>query len=154
MIAGRMKLGRADRNLRRRTMSPWGWLSITVFGFAPMAAAIYFTVADGKARRRVINATCRAEIVNGPEYSVYTLKHPVLRERSTGRLGVALERGQENEPTMIAGKVVLQPEWMRVQKQMVSPVVLNGGGSRNLRSLAPLPLITCRNERDRCEPNG
>jgi len=35
-------------------MSPWGWLSITVFGFAPMAAAIYFAVADGNARRKVI----------------------------------------------------------------------------------------------------
>jgi hypothetical protein len=62
-------------------MSPWGWVSITVFGFAPMAAAIYFAVADDKARRQVIDATRRIEIVNGGEYSVYTLKHPVLRER-------------------------------------------------------------------------
>jgi hypothetical protein len=43
------------------------------------------------------------------------LKHPVLREKNTGRLGIALQRGYSDEPTTRAGGVVMQPEWMRVQ---------------------------------------
>ena len=92
-------------------MSFWGWLSLTVFGFAPIVGGIYFDAA----RRRAIDAIRRTEIVNGQQYSGYTLTHPVLRERSTGRLGLALERSHESLPTTIAGKLVMQPEWMRVQ---------------------------------------
>jgi hypothetical protein len=95
-------------------MTAWGWLLLAV-GSAPLVAAVYFGMAKTAARRAAIDATSRTETINGQEYSVYTLTHPVLRERSTGRLGIALERGRENEPTTIAAKTALRPERVRVQ---------------------------------------
>jgi hypothetical protein len=72
------------------TLSGWFLLAI---GVTPLPAAVYFGIAKMVERRRVIDAISRTETINGEEYSVYTLTHHVLRERSTGRLGIALERG-------------------------------------------------------------
>jgi hypothetical protein len=83
-------------------MNLFGGLVITVFGLGPLAGGIYFGIKEDAARRRLIDPTRRAEKINGLEYSVYTLEHRVLREKSTGRLGIALERGY-------------YPQWVRVQ---------------------------------------
>jgi hypothetical protein len=117
-------------------MTALGWLLLAV-GSAPLVAAVYFGMAKTAARRTAIDATSRTETINGQEYSVYTLTHPVLRERSTGRLGIALERGRENEPTTIAAESALRPERVRVQffrKLTASLVAMNGDVFQLLRS--------------------
>jgi len=79
-----------------------GIAAVILFGILPIGAAVYFGIVGDAVRRRAIDATRRTETVNGREYSVYTLGHSVLREKSTGRLGIALERGY-------------QPQWVRIQ---------------------------------------
>jgi hypothetical protein len=95
-------------------MTAWGWLSLAV-GLVPLVAAVYFGTAKNRGAAKVVDAISRTETINGQEYSVCTLTHPVLRERSTGRLGIALERGRENEPTSNAAETGLRPERVRVQ---------------------------------------
>ena len=82
-----------------------------LFTVLPIAAASYSAVIGDAVHRRVINASPRTQVVDGREYSAWTLKHPILREKNTGRFGIALQRGY----TMRADWVVTQPEWMRVQ---------------------------------------
>jgi hypothetical protein len=78
----------------------------------PWVAAIFATV-----RKQPEHRLCRTgtEIIDGKEFSVHTEKLPVMREKSTGRVGIALRRGYSNEPTMIDGKTAMVPEWTQIQ---------------------------------------
>jgi hypothetical protein len=96
-------------------MSYLGWATLIIWVIVFFGVPIYLDRAYGAVRRRRIDATRRTEKLNGHEYSVYTLTHPVLREKSTGRLGIALEHGLESDLTTISGKMVSQPKWMKLQ---------------------------------------
>jgi hypothetical protein len=81
------------------------WLAVIVFGVLPMAAGFFFAIfgtREDAERKRQIDATRRTETIDGKDYSVYTLPRSVVREKKTGRVGIALQRGY-------------YPWWIRVQ---------------------------------------
>lgn len=88
------------------------WAVIIVFFIGPIILAVRSRGSEDSQQAR---ETKRTEIVNGREYSVYTLTHPVLRERSTGRLGIALQSGRSNVPTIRGSRPVMLPEWTKIQ---------------------------------------
>ena len=99
-------------------MTYLGWISLAVIFGLPMTYVVLRIVgemrADSRIRKRVA-ATRRTETINGREYSVVTRCLPVVRERSTGRTGIALDRGAESDPTTINGELSQEPRWIRVQ---------------------------------------
>ena len=83
-----------------------------------MAYAILRVAGEmrGESRRNQrVEATRRTEIVNGHEYSVVTENLAVVREKRTGRIGVVLHRGAEDDPTTRNGELVLEPRWIQIQ---------------------------------------
>jgi hypothetical protein len=79
---------------------------------------ILWVAADiraGRRLRREIEATRRVETINGQEYSVSTQIFDIVREKRTGRIGLAMERGAERDPTTVAGKLAMVPRWIEVQ---------------------------------------
>jgi hypothetical protein len=54
------------------------------------------------ARQNKIDSTRHSETINGKEYSVYTEKRNLVKEKRTGRIGIATEAGHS-------------PGWMKVQ---------------------------------------
>jgi hypothetical protein len=83
-----------------------------------MAYAVLRIVAELRGESRVnkkIATNRRTEVIDGKEYSVVTKSLPIVREKRTGRVGIALERGAESDPTTINGELALKPRWIRVQ---------------------------------------
>ncbi len=83
-----------------------------------MTYAVLRVVAETRAEWRLdrkIAATRGAEVIHGKEYSVVTQTLQIVREKRTGRMGIALERGAESDPTTVAGELVLKPRWIKVQ---------------------------------------
>ncbi|MHB1218470.1 MAG: hypothetical protein ACYC1L_09780 [Alphaproteobacteria bacterium] len=79
--------------------------------------AVLRVIADLRIQRestRRIQKTQRTVTFNGKEYSVVTKTHLLLREKSTGRIAIVFERGWENDPTMMDGKVALAPRWIKL----------------------------------------
>jgi transcriptional regulator of nitric oxide reductase len=89
---------------------------ITVVIGVPLAGVLAFTalrvISDVRQEarfRRQVDSTRHMEIIAGKTYSVYSMKLPVVREKRTGRVGIAMDRGHENEPTTINGETALMP---------------------------------------------
>jgi hypothetical protein len=72
-----------------------GWLAVIIFGALPLVVAIFGAHPEAERKRRT-------ETIDGKDYSVYTLSHSVVREKKTGRVGIALQRGY-------------YPRWVQVQ---------------------------------------
>jgi hypothetical protein len=84
----------------------------------PFAFIILRVAGDIRAESRLnrkIAKTKRTEVIEGKEYTVITKSLPVVREKRTGQIGIALERGAQNDPTTINGQLALEPRWIRVQ---------------------------------------
>ncbi len=86
------------------------------FFVLPWAVVIMSSEARQEARlRRHGDATCRTEHVAGKEYFVYTRPFPVVREKRTGRVGIAQQRGFANDPLSNNRGFAVAPEWIRIQ---------------------------------------
>jgi len=70
--------------------------------------------AESRTRKRVA-ATRRNETIDGKEYTVVTKSLPIVREKRTGRIGIVMERGGENDPNTVNSELVMEPRWIRVQ---------------------------------------
>ena len=105
-----------------------GWLFTIIVGLIfvvvalLMAGCVLFVVlrligeARADARRsREIEASRRTEVIDGKIYSVVTERHSLVREKRTGRVGIVLARGNENDPHTVNGELQFQPRWVQVQ---------------------------------------
>jgi hypothetical protein len=101
-----------------KKMFDLGWvIAAAIFG-VPVAYVVLRIVGDTRAEFRIkkkVAATRRTEVIDSKKYSVVTRSLPVLREKRTGRIGIALERGGENDPTIINGELALEPRWIKIQ---------------------------------------
>lgn len=79
-----------------------GTIVVLAIVLLPYVGMIILAYRGDARRRKHIDAIRRTEIFNGREYSVYTLEHPLVREKSTGRIGIVIESGS-------------QPGWVRIQ---------------------------------------
>ncbi len=95
-----------------------GWIIGAIIFGIPMTYAVFRVAGEMRAGSRIRNrvaATRRTEIIDGKEYSVVTKSLPIVREKRTGRIGIAMERGAESDSTTVNGGLALEPRWIRVQ---------------------------------------
>ena len=95
-----------------------GWIIGAIVFSLPMTYAFLRVVGEMRAesrKRKKITATRRTEVIDGKEYSVVTKSLPIVREKRTGRMGIVMERGGENDPNTVNGELVMEPRWIRVQ---------------------------------------
>jgi len=95
-----------------------GWTIVAIVIGVPMTYAVLRVVSEWRAESRLkskIAVTRRTEVIDGKEYSVVTKTLPIVREKRTGQMGIALERGAESDPITINGELALVPRWIKVQ---------------------------------------
>jgi len=95
-----------------------GWIIGGAVLCLPLSYAVFMSVAEWRAEspiKKRVAATRRTEVIDGKEFSVVTKTLPVVREKRTGRLGIALERGADSDATTVKGQMTLEPRWIRVQ---------------------------------------
>lgn len=95
-----------------------GWIIGTIVFGIPMTYAVLWVAAEMRTESRIrqrVATTRRTEVIDGKEYSVVTKSLPIVRERRTGRFGIALERRAETDSTMVKGELTSEPRWIRVQ---------------------------------------
>ena len=95
-----------------------GWIIMAIVFGLPMTYAILTVAGEMRAESRIrkrVAATRRTEVIDGKEYTVVTKSLPIVREKRTGRIGLVMERGAENDPNTVNGELVMEPRWIRVQ---------------------------------------
>lgn len=95
-----------------------GYIVFFAFFGIPAIYVVLAIVGEMRAEAReekIVASTWRKEVLDGREYAVVTRKLSVARERSTGRIGIVMERGRETESTTIDGELTLVPRWIKVQ---------------------------------------
>jgi hypothetical protein len=95
-------------------MITFAWIAVVVSGLI-----IFFAVAqaasDVRAEEGDAPGATQTEMIAGKRYSVVTRTLLVVREKRTGRVGILMARGWQNDPVLINGKIELVPHWINIQ---------------------------------------
>ena len=84
----------------------------------PIIYSILRVVGEVRAEAHIstnIAKTKRTEIINDKKYTVTTKTLPLVRDKRSGRMGIIMERGAENDPNLVNGEMTMEPRWVSVQ---------------------------------------